>query len=309
LGVPDVKRSNDEYGLGATVGLPALHRNWPALGLLCDALQTQLDHPAHANVYITPGNAAGFTPHYDTHEVFVLQLAGKKRWSIYSPVIDLPHRSQVFTPQAYSGQTPIAEFGLEAGDLLYLPRGFLHSTRTSDSYSAHVTIGITVYTRADLLMEFLQTAIVDPVQRKALPTGFAGQEQAGLRQVLIEAMERLRGAADINQLVDSFTERVRAARVPRPEPFKADKIVITLDSSFRPPGPGSYTFIDEDGKSLLEFDGVRYQVLAPVALAIRAMCRLATFRGEDLREHLDADARLQLIRHLHDIGFLTRVTA
>jgi len=309
LGVPDVRRISDEYRLGATVALPALHRTWPALGLLCESLQAQFDHPAHANVYITPGHAAGFTPHYDTHEVFVLQIAGKKLWSIYTPVIELPHRSQAFTPQAYAGQAPIAELELEAGDLLYLPRGFLHSTTTSASYSAHVTIGITVYTRADLLMEFLQTAVGDRAQRKALPPGFASTEalKEPLKRELIDAFERLRGAADFDQLISSFTERVRSTQAPRPTSFKADTIAITLDSSFSPPAPGTYAFVNDEGKTHLDFAGVRYQVMAPVALAIRAMCARPTFRGQDLKGHLDADGRLSLIRHLHDIGFLTRV--
>jgi len=309
LGVPDVKRISEEYRLGATVALPALHRTWPALGSLCDALQMQFDHPAHANVYITPGHAAGFTPHYDTHEVFVLQIAGKKRWSIYAPVIELPHRSQVFTPQAYAGQAPIAELELEAGDLLYLPRGFLHSTTTSASYSAHVTIGITVYTRADLLLELMQSAVGDPAQRKALPPGFASNDvlKASLRQEMIDALERLRSEADFDQLLRSFTERVRASRAPRPASFKADVLAITLDSPFSPPAPGTYAFVNDEGKTHLDYAGVRYQILDPVAQAIRAMCALATFRGEDLKGHLDADGRLSLIRHLHDIGFLTRI--
>jgi bifunctional lysine-specific demethylase and histidyl-hydroxylase NO66 len=71
--------------------LPALHRTWAPLGLLCDNLQARLGHVPHANVYITPGNAAGFTPHYDVHEVFVLQVAGKKRWTLYEPPIELAY--------------------------------------------------------------------------------------------------------------------------------------------------------------------------------------------------------------------------
>jgi Cupin superfamily protein len=103
-GVPDLQKITDEYRRGATVALPAIHRSWTPLWLLCDRIETQLDHPAHAHVYITPGNASRFTPHYDVHEVLVLQIAGKKRWSIYAPVVPLPYRSQLFTPQAYAGQ-------------------------------------------------------------------------------------------------------------------------------------------------------------------------------------------------------------
>ena len=309
LGVPDVKKISEEYRRGATVALPAVHCTWKALGLLCDQLQTEFDHPAHANVYITPGNAAGFTPHYDIHEVFVLQIAGKKRWSIYAPVIELPHRSQIFTPQAYSGQPPIAEVELKAGDLLYLSRGFLHSTTTSDSFSAHVTIGITVYTWVDLLKEFLQTAVADHEHRQALAPGFASRIDFKplFKEQLIHALDRLRATTDIDQLRESFTDRIRATRVPRPVPFKTDEIVVTSDSMLKSPPPESYRLIKDEEKTLLEFNGVQYQIPAPVERTIRAMSERRTFRGSELTEHLQVDGRLALIRHLTDIGFLTAV--
>jgi ribosomal protein L16 Arg81 hydroxylase len=239
VGIPDVKKISEEYRRGATIALPVIHRRWKALGVLCDQLQAGLDHPVHANVYITPGNAEGFTPHYDVHEVFVLQIAGKKRWSIYAPVIELPHRSQRFTPQAYSGQAPIKEIEMSAGDLLYLPRGFLHSTTTSDSFSAHVTIGITVFTWADLLKDYVQNAIVDTEQRRALPPGFASRSDlnTSLKEKLIQALHRLQETTDVDELIESFRSRVRAAHVPRPPRSKPTSwsLRLTRSSSPRPP--------------------------------------------------------------------------
>lgn len=307
LGVPDVKRIADEYRRGATVALPAIHRTWKPLGVLCDALGSRFDHPAHANAYMTPGNAAGFTPHYDVHEVFVLQIAGKKRWSIYAPVITLPHRSQLFTPQAYSGQSAMVEVELNAGDLLYLPRGFLHSTTTSDSFSAHVTIGITVYTWADLLKEFLAAALEDPRLRTALPAGFAHESELKplLRQELLASLDRLRAQADFDRMIDAFSARVRAAQVPRPAPFRVDETVIGADSVLQMPAKESYRITRDGEKDMLEFNGVRYQLPGPVAATLQAMSALDVLRPEQLPDHLDIDGRLGLMRHLTDIGFLT----
>lgn len=306
-GVPDVRKISEEYRRGATVALPAIHRAWKALGLLCDRLQTEFDHPAHANAYITPGNAAGFTPHYDIHEVFVLQIAGKKRWSIYAPVIELPYRSQVFTPQAYSGQAPIAEVELQPGDLLYLPRGFLHSTTTADGFSAHVTIGISVYTWVDLLKEYAQAAVADRDQRRALAPGFASRAEvkALLREQLINALDHLRATTDIDQLIESFTDRIQATHVSRPAPFKVDETVVTLDSLLQSPPPETYRIIEDQDKTFLELNGVRYQIPPPVERSIRVMAEKRNFRGSELPEHLSLEGRLTLIRHLTDIGFLT----
>lgn len=128
MGVPDPQRISIEYRNGASIVLPALHRTWSPLRNLCSALEMQLDHVPHGNAYITPGNAAGFTPHYDVHEVFVLQIAGKKRWSLYPPTIKLPHRSQPFSAQGYTAPSPMAQIDLSPGIFcicraaIYIPR-------------------------------------------------------------------------------------------------------------------------------------------------------------------------------------------
>ena len=37
------------------------------------------------NVYLTPADSQGFSPHYDDIDAFILQLEGKKRWKVYPP--------------------------------------------------------------------------------------------------------------------------------------------------------------------------------------------------------------------------------
>jgi ribosomal protein L16 Arg81 hydroxylase len=240
--------------------------------------------------------------------VFVLQLAGKKRWSIYPPVVTLPHRTQLFTPQAYSGQAPTVVVELSAGDLLYLPRGFLHSTCTADSFSAHATIGITVYTWVDLIREALASAIEDEGLRHALPPGFASRSgmQSLLREKMLSALDTLPARANADRLIDSFTTRVRGAHVGRPPPFRADVTVIDLTSALQMPTHDRYTLIHDRERRLLDFEGTRYQLTEPVAVTLDAMSRLGTFKAAELPEHLDADSRLELLRHLLDIQFLTR---
>jgi ribosomal protein L16 Arg81 hydroxylase len=168
-GVPDMRQIQSEYRSGATVVLPALQRTWAPLRQLCAALEDQFSHPAHANAYLTPGESPGFTPHYDTHEVLVLQIAGSKRWRVFPPPRALPHRSQTFTPVGYVVPPPLLELELNAGDLLYLPRGYVHAAHTSQGHSAHVTIGITVYTWVELIGELANAAKEIPALRAALP--------------------------------------------------------------------------------------------------------------------------------------------
>jgi ribosomal protein L16 Arg81 hydroxylase len=155
-GVPDLGRIQSEYSAGATIVLPALQRTWTPLRQSCAALEDRFSHPVHANAYLTPADTPGFTPHYDTHEVFVLQIAGTKHWRIFGPSQPLPHRSQSFTPAGYVLPPPLLELELKPGDLLYLPRGYVHAAASTHGHSAHITIGITVYTWVELIAELCQ---------------------------------------------------------------------------------------------------------------------------------------------------------
>jgi hypothetical protein len=232
-GIPDLDRIRAEYQSGATISLPGFHRAWKPLGTLTAAIEEEFDHPVHTNIYITPGNAIGFSPHYDTHEVFVLQIAGRKRWRIHQPPLPLPHRSQPFDPRSYTPSAPLLELDLAPGDLLYLPRGFVRTTATSDTFSVHVTLGITVYTWIELLVEWVQLSKQNQSFRRALPPGFAGNEEVrqSLGHQLRHMTAALQSMTDYDTFLEGYLRRVRSARVGLQANFSTDVAV---------PGAGSH---------------------------------------------------------------------
>jgi ribosomal protein L16 Arg81 hydroxylase len=300
-----------QYQKGATISLPALHRTCAPLRSLCDALQAELDHAAHANVYLTPANAAGFTPHYDTHEVFVLQITGEKHWTLYPPPIDLPHRSQVFDPNTYTPTAPIAQLHLRAGDLLYLPRGIVHSTTTGVDPSTHITLGITVYTWADLVGEALKSSIETPELRRALPPSFATRPDLKplLRARLLQTLHALQDEDAADQIIDSLTHRVRAAaRAPRPTLSSTAVTRVDAHSRLSSPAPTSFRITQTDGHTGLEFRGKRHLFPIEASAVLHQMTATSEFRTADLRSSMTAEATLGLSRYLVDIGFLTQRT-
>ena len=104
-----------------------------------------------ANAYLTPATAQGFAVHHDTHDVFVLQVAGRKRWRVYEPVFELPLKDQRWSPELGDPGPPRDEFTLEAGDTLYLPRGWPHEAFAADEESLHLTVGLHPLTRMDAM--------------------------------------------------------------------------------------------------------------------------------------------------------------
>ena len=101
-GVADVPRVLREFEAGSTIVLQGLHHSWLPLARYCRHVEAYLGHPAQANAYYTPRGSQGLPVHHDTHEVISLQVAGEKRWLVYEPVLELPLKSQRFSPATWS---------------------------------------------------------------------------------------------------------------------------------------------------------------------------------------------------------------
>jgi ribosomal protein L16 Arg81 hydroxylase len=318
-GVPDLDRISAEYRLGATITMPALHRTWVPLTELCARLEEQLDHSIHSNVYITPGQAAGFPPHYDTHDVLVLQIAGRKHWRIDEPQIRLPHDSQTFKPQGFIPGPRLMEAELVAGDLLYLPRGYVHSTTTSESHSAHVTIGINIYNwidlagsvMASLAAEFKQLCIENEQFREALPPGFASRTElrSGMKERLTQMLRIV--SNDLDRPIDQFLQSLKAARIRVPVRFRTEVKVISASSVLQTPPAHLYRVVKSKDRLMLNFDGKEHVFLeqsgaspALIGATLDAMCTRATFRIAELPDSLDIETRLSFARYLQAIDFL-----
>jgi ribosomal protein L16 Arg81 hydroxylase len=308
-GVPDLQQIQSEYRSGATVVLPALQWTWKPLRNLCAALEDKISHPVHANAYLTPGDSPGFTPHYDTHEVLVLQIAGTKRWRVFQPSRPLPHRSQPFSPIGYALPPPLLELELKPGDLLYLPRGYVHAAHTSRGHSAHITVGITVYTWVELIAELANSAKDTADLRAALPPGFAAREELkeALRQRFVQCLDLLRHNIDSERLIDGFLHKAKAGRVPAQEAFSSDARVIGLQTRLKTPDAGSYRISAEQRGIVMEFAGKKFVLPEKIRATVDEMCRRQSFQPGELAGPLDNEGKLSLARYLHGERFLTLV--
>ena len=190
-----------EFANGATLVLQGMHRVWPPVIEFGAALSAQLGHPIQVNAYITPAQNTGFSAHYDVHDVFVLQFAGRKRWRIHEPVLEAPLRDQPWDQrraavQARASEEPLIDTVLEPGDALYLPRGYLHSATALGGISGHLTVGVHPVTRAFLAEQALATLADDLELRRSLPMGGDLADPAVLDTELKATQDALHRAID-----------------------------------------------------------------------------------------------------------------
>lgn len=226
------------FGDGHTVVLQALHRLWPPLIDFAGALTVDLRHPVQINAYITPPSSQGFAAHYDLHDVFVLQVAGEKRWRVHDPVRPEPLRTEPWTDhrsavEVRAQQTPVIDQILGPGDALYLPRGYLHAAEALGGISCHLTVGVHPLTRQSVLDALVSLARGDAALRSSLPLGIDLAEPGALDEemqaTIATLLDRLRvvSPADVARRV---AERAVLGTRPAPvAPLAQAQALETLD--------------------------------------------------------------------------------
>ncbi|KAL1494507.1 hypothetical protein ABEB36_010094 [Hypothenemus hampei] len=169
----------DYYNNGCSVRVLNPHTYDQNIHSIIASLQEYFGTMVGANVYLTPPDSQGFAPHFDDIEAFVIQLEGSKYWKLYKPKeSDVLARDSSLNFNAKDLDAPFKEVKLNAGDILYFPRGVIHEGRTIEEHSLHITISVYQHTAYADLLEFalpaaLKKAAMENVEfRKGLPLNY-----------------------------------------------------------------------------------------------------------------------------------------
>lgn len=148
------------------------------------------------------GMQQGLPLHYDNRDLILVQVAGRKRWTVLGAPVDGPWRKRP-VPRP---ETVVDDFVMEPGDTLFVPAG-LHHYCVPLEPSLHLGILIRRPCGADLLKSMQQSWEVDPALGNRLDVPEAGtvsdRQQAAMKQALI----RLVDGADIAALTRDWLAR------------------------------------------------------------------------------------------------------
>jgi hypothetical protein len=154
--------------------------------------------PPHVNCYYSP-DQAGYGLHFDTHPVWILQVAGSKHWTVsYEPAVPNPPFNVIFPPGRERVKLPwitldrpdvddperFMRVRLDPGDVLYIPAGGWHAARAEGS-SLALTLAMGRVSTLDLFDLLVNSTAalrlrevtdrLEPVPREFLPGHDAGR--------------------------------------------------------------------------------------------------------------------------------------
>jgi len=307
-GAPALYRA---FSRGDTLVFNALHDHWPPCMALAARLREALGAEIGINIYITPPHAQGFRLHRDRHDVFVLQLEGRKSWRVHPPPgpVAAARWERPGEPLEAALEAAYIERDLDPGDALYIPRGHPHVARTGGDPSVHATLGVHSLRWEDLLAEALRAAADDDeALQRALPIGLIATGEPGLtdRDTFAALWQRLAERVDLDGALDRLRRPLERHPPPPDGHFAAlpGLDALDLDSPLiRREGLRCRVSADEDG-ARIHFGG--HSVRGPLRILpeLRFVAETAALSARDLPGALDAAGRLVLIRRLVREGLL-----
>ncbi len=170
---------------GATLILDQVHLRIPEIRQLTTELTDELGCKTQVNAYCSWSSSQGFSCHYDTHEVIVLQIEGSKKWSVYPDTFKWPLREQKSAQRTPPTGETYLDCVLHPGDVLYIPRGHWHYAQTQIEPSIHLTIGIHCPTGIHFLEWIVSQLKQQQEWRKSLPIRIENRSmQSGIKQLI-----------------------------------------------------------------------------------------------------------------------------
>jgi ribosomal protein L16 Arg81 hydroxylase len=190
---------------GATLVLNRFELLSVAAQRLCAAVSRFAGQPATSNAYVSFRGDGTFGKHWDTHDVFALQLIGRKRWRLFAPTLPLPlsHQTSARSQQACP-EAAVLDCVLEAGDMLYIPRGWWHQVTPLQEGSLHLSVGTYAATLTDYIMWACSRALPEDTDaRAALHPG----SMNALQGVLARLTKAIQNPRELQQFLHQIEQR------------------------------------------------------------------------------------------------------
>jgi hypothetical protein len=289
-----------------------VHRLDPRVGALCrqvgDDCRDQglvLGKPVRGNAYFTPPHAQGLEPHYDDHDVLVLQLHGFKQWRIHHEV-KWPRRPMLEAlPREFVKAKPL-DLTLNPGDVLYLPRGFVHEAAAMESSSLHLTLSVHAATWADVFERLvkLEDGLGEP-----LPVGFfsGAASQISDREQMARMASGMMQSPALNRAMHEILNRtLMEADIPA----YGQLARIEADAKVEPDAwlvlaPGLSAKLEREGDvPVLRVPGEAFQADPRAARFFGAVSSGKPFRLCDLDDGVNVPALAVLAQQLMKRGIL-----
>jgi hypothetical protein len=227
---------------GMSLVLNSVEKRVPAIAALNAMVERHFRARVATNAYVSFQAESAFPPHFDDHNVLVLQVHGSKRWFLHGQPYRYPLVNDRFPHPKDPGPVE-AEILMEPGDLLFVPRGDVHWAEVAGPSSLHLTLTVQPTRGRDLLRWLGTVAEREEIGREDINPLEGPEAQAGRAERLRTMLRALADGLDL----DAFQDEADQAREPV-RPFNLGHLHELTPGTLVLPSLRRRIALPEDGK-------------------------------------------------------------
>ena len=268
-----------------------------------------LREPVNAHLFLTPPHSQGFPLHRDEHASFVIQLDGRKEWTVYKP---LPQSSGTYAEAPRAGgvcpsSVEDAEkytYQMQPGDVMYMPEWWPHEAQAVSSHSLHVTLRMFPLRWVDLALELCadHPALAGTVPR-TVPN-----EPAAIFEPLLDLIASSDFRRELPTLLEKSTRRHSVPKSVLPDDGFRQILgldLIELNTPLVRSAGATCRLFETGGEVCLEFPGGVIRGPASIKQVFAYVATIPHLRPQDLPAVADlAYDKLNVARMLVKDGLL-----
>jgi hypothetical protein len=201
---------SDLLSKGAELSIDRVDELHEPVAALCEGIEREIETTLRADLQISCRPSPGGPPHWEDHDLLILQIEGTERCGIFAPTTNAP--TPLSRPASPSGG-PVKDCLLEAGDALYLPRGWWRQSANGSQPSISLKLRFRNPTALDLIARSIGHLHELEALRADVPR-FRGLE--GQSKYFTEVQKELMEALDQPGFLLGFEADSRSAVEPRP---------------------------------------------------------------------------------------------
>jgi bifunctional lysine-specific demethylase and histidyl-hydroxylase MINA len=302
------QRIDESHARNYSVRFPELRPLSDSLDQLARTLEMLLQTPVTASASWSGGGMRGPVC-CDDHDLIVVQLFGGKRWHVSSKPSELNNtwRGILEAPPELG---PHQTVDVRPGDLLYFPRGTLH-TVGSDEESLHLSIGFTPLTVRDAVIAALDhLSDLDRGWRMSFGGPLAlllrGPGLERFNAPTTEAATNLAAACKMPGFLASALQArsSRAVAALKPLPAPQTMPVVDLNSELVQSAMAFCQLTGGPERIDVSYPGGHIYVQRGEQQSLEHIVNTPRFRVRDIPGEVGDDVRVSLARRFVEIGYL-----
>ena len=181
----NIDEINSLINSGATLILDNAENISSSIAMITKELIAKFRCNVRASLYYSKQDATSFGAHFDSHDILVAQLHGRKTWKLHKPTYEYPEKGSKDLDFIRPTDKRFSIMETCQCETIYVPMGYWHDVYTNDTSSLHISFIFDFPRVLDVIQEDLKSLFVDSTFRQPVYDSISPEQLSLVKEKMI----------------------------------------------------------------------------------------------------------------------------